>query len=195
MLLRLITLFIVSSLLTGCVNLKPREDSTKEYVLGPIDVLALGTGPIEERGYIARPQLPVYMEGSELKIRSADGEITSLPGVRWAEPLDVGVARALSHYFQAVSGGIKSSFYPWAKPGKAATTLQVTLHQMVATDDGHIYLSASWELKRPDTSVQTGAFSKVDVEWLPGDAGSMVAGLNAGLEALATEIFISVEKR
>lgn len=193
--LRVIILFIAACCLSACVNLKPREDRTKMYVLGPIDLPVSSSAQVVEQGYIARPQFPVYMEGSSLKVRSANGEINHLAGARWAEPLDVGVARALSHYIEAKSGGIKSGFYPWPQPSAVSNVLHVKFHQLIATADGRIQLSASWELKRATGAPQTGVFTAVDGTWTPGDAQSMVAGVNAALEALAWQIFDSLKKR
>ena len=195
MLLRAITLFIVACGLSACVNLKPREDHTKTYVLGPIELAASSSDQAIEQGYIARPQLPVYMEGYGLKVRSANGEINSLSGARWAEPMDVGIARALSHYIEAKNGGIKSGFYPWPQSSAASNTLQVKFHHLVATADGRIQLSASWELKRATGAPLTGVFTAIDGAWSPDDAQSMVAGVNAVLEALADQISSSLKKR
>ncbi len=195
MLLRLIFLFILSVGLTACVNLKPRADATKTYVLGPMALPVADASQQIERGYIARPQLPVYMEGATLKVRSADGEIANLAGARWAEPLEVGVARALSHYIEVQSGGVKSGFYPWSQSKKAANTLYVKFYQLVATTDGRIQVSASWELQRASGQPLTGVFTTVDTEWIPGDAQSMVAGVNAAIEALAGQISSSLKKR
>ena len=194
MLLRLIFLSIVSVGLTACVNLKPRVDATKTYVLGPVELPIAGASQQTERGYVARPQLPVYMEGTTLKVRSTDGEIRSLDGARWAEPLEDGVARALSHFIELKSGGVKSGFYPWAQSSKTTNTLYVKFHQLIATADGRIQVSASWELKRASGTPLTGVFTSVDEEWISGDAQSMVAGVNAAIEALAGQISDSLKK-
>lgn len=195
MLLRIITLFIVSCGLTGCVNLTPSKDTTKMYVLGPVDLPSSGSATGAELGYIARPYLPVYMEGTGLKVRAMDGEISNLPSARWAEPMDIGVARALSHYIELASGGVRSGFYPWPKSEAATNTLHVKFHQLVATADGRIQLSASWELTRAAGVSQSGVFTLADGTWSPGDAQNMVAGVNAALEALAEQIFSSLKKR
>jgi uncharacterized lipoprotein YmbA len=195
MLFRLILLSVVSVGLTACVNLKLREDTTKTYVLGPMDLPVAEASQQVESAYIARPQLPVYMEGARFKVRSADGEISRLAGARWAEPLEVGVARALSHYIEVQSGGAKSGFYPWPQSNRSTSTLSVKFHQLVANADGRIQVSASWELKRATGGALTGVFTSVNAEWIPGDAQSMVAGVNAAMQALGEQISSSLKKR
>ena len=195
MLLRLITLIALIGPLAGCINLKPREDTRKEYTLGLIELPRVESGQGVERGYIARPHLPAYMEGYGLKVRSSNGELTELGGARWAEPIELGVARALSHYIEAASGGVKSGFYPWPQSNFEDNVLHVRFHQLIATAEGRIQLSASWEVKREGVDSLAGVFTSSDVTWIPGDSESMVTGLNAALEAFSNEIWASIKKR
>lgn len=195
MILRVFVLLVLSFSLIGCVNLKPREDTRKVYTLGALELPVADSTQQGERGYIARPHFPGYMEGDGMKVRSADGEIRDLEGARWAEPIDVGVARALSHYIESASGGIKSGFYPWPQLSFAENVLYIRFHQLDATSDGRIQLSASWELKRTSSEPQSGVFTISDGTWTPGEPRSLVAGMNTALEALADKIFSSLKKR
>ncbi len=193
MLLRLITSIVLICTLAGCVNLKPREDTRKEYTLGLIDLPRVESDQQVERGYIARPHLPGYMEGYGLKVRSLDGELTELDGARWAEPIDLGAARALSHYIEVASGGVKSGFYPWPQSSFENNVLHVRFHQLIATAEGRIQLSASWELKRVGADSLSGVFTHAEGTWQQDEPQSMVTGFNAALEAFANEIWASLK--
>lgn len=195
MFLRLITVIVLSCYMAGCVNLKPTEDTRKEYTLGLVDLPDFESEQQVERGYIARPHFPGYMEGYGLKVRSAAGEVFELKDARWAEPIEIGAARALSHYIEAASGGIKSGFYPWPQSDFEENVLHVRFHQLIATEDGRIQLSASWEIKSVEAEGMSGVLTISDGTWIPGKSETMVSGLNAALEALATEIWATVKKR
>ncbi|CAA6689727.1 MULTISPECIES: membrane integrity-associated transporter subunit PqiC [unclassified Lentimonas] len=195
MLLRLITLLILVCPIVGCVNLKPREDTRKEYTLGLINLPSVQPDQEVERGYIARPYFPAYMEGYGLKVRSADGELIEVEGARWAEPIDLGVARSLSHYIEVASGGLKSGFYPWPQSNFEDNVLHLRFHQLIATAEGRILLSASWELKQEGRESRSGVFTFTESTWNQGDPQSMVTGFNVALEAFANEIWASLKKR
>ena len=188
MLLRFITLTITTLGLTSCIGLNPSPDNTKMVALGLSDLAQTrSTAPVA-KGYIARPDFPVYMEGNRLKVLSKNGELLNLPDVRWAEPIDTGVARALSSYIGISSDGLESDFYPWVRTNDVKFVLKVRFHHLIATDNGHILASASWEYDRGTDKTQTGFFVNNTVSWSPGDAQSMVTGMNTVLKLLASEI-------
>ena len=134
------------------------------------------------------------MEGSGLKILAKDGEITNFPEVRWAEPLDIGVARAISGYIEALDNKTKSDFYPWVHSENATFTLELSFKQLIATEDGRILLYADWEYKEDNKEVKVGFFASDTVTWSPSDAQSMVIGVNAALKMLAQEILTTMKK-
>ena len=191
---RLIFLTILLLGLTSCIGLKPKSDNTKTYVLGLSDPVQSSFANIPgAKGYIARPQFPVYMEGLKLKKISEEREIVDLPNARWAEPVEMGVARTISHYIERLSGGLSSDFYPWVRVDNAAFTLQLNFHHLIATHDGRILISADWECNYAGGKTETGFFANNTMEW-SGNAQSMVDGINAGLEMLAAEIVDSLKK-
>lgn len=194
MLLRLTCSIILLFGLTSCIGLKPKPDNTKTYALGLSEPVQSSSVLSTARGFIARPQLPVYMEGSGLKLISDDREIVNLPSAQWAESMDMGVARAMSYYIETLSGGLKSDFYPWIRTSDAAFTLKLNFHYLIATSDGHILIAANWKYEHTTGETETGVFANNTLEWSPGDAQSMVDGINAALKLLATEIVDSLKK-
>ncbi len=180
--------------LTACIGLKPTPDKTKMYALGLTEPVQNSSNDPAIVGYIARPQLPVYMEGHGLKFISNDREIADLPAARWAEPIDVGVARAVSCYIEALGDGFKSDFYPWTCTNDEAFKLQLDFNHLIATSDGRILIAANWQYKHGADKTETGVFANNTIEWSPGDAQSMVEGINEALKLLAAEIVHYLKK-
>ena len=198
MLLRFIFCAIITLAVTSCIGLKPKPDNTKTFALGISNLSQLQSSSVDSaiKGYIAQPEFPVYMEGNKIKILSKGGEILNLPGVRWAESIDMGSARALSHYIETLSDSfIKSSFYPWIQPDETAFIIRVKFHHLIATDDGHILVSANWECSYNNDETQTGSFVKNTIKWSPNNPQSMIAGINTALELIASEIVETLKKK
>ena len=194
MLLRYLFLTLMLWGFTSCISLKPKPDKTKTYALGLSDPIQDRSTNFIAKGYIARPQLPVYMEGYRLKLISDDREIIDVPNARWAEPIDMGVARAISYYIEALSDGLKSDFYPWTDANDAAFKVQLDFNHLIATSDGRILISANWEYKYGVDEIETGVFANSTIKWSPGDAQSAVYGINEALKLLAAEIVTSLKK-
>lgn len=197
--LRLICFIILLSGLTACIPLQPRPDNTRTYALGLPDSEqnSAATSPAKSsvaKGYIARPQFPVYMEGSHLKLISENREIVNVPNAHWAESMEVGVARAMSFHIETLNSDLKSDFYPWVDAGDAAFTLKLDFNHLIATSDGRILIAANWKYKHGTGETKNGVFADNTIEWLPGDAQSMVDGINEALKRLAAEIVDSLKK-
>lgn len=191
---RLIFLMALFVGLTSCISLKPKPDNTKIYALGLSAPVQASSETSIAKGYIARPQLPVYMEGSGLKLIADNREIVNLPNARWAESMDIGIARAISCYIDELGGGMKSDFYPWVRPDDATFTLQLDFHYLIATSDGRILISANWKFNFAGDKTKTGVFANNTIRWSPGDAQSMVDGINQALELLTTEMANALKK-
>jgi uncharacterized lipoprotein YmbA len=171
------------------VNLKPKPDTVRLFVLGSINVEAdVEPGAQSTAVYIARPDLPNYLDSTQLQFRHTDGEVQALRGARWAESLQDGVARALSEFIGSARGSSTNGYYPWPQLSAATPQVRVRLFQYGATVDGRIQLTANWRIEGPDGVLRQGTYSADGVSWHTGDAPSLVAGLNAALKALAAEI-------
>jgi uncharacterized lipoprotein YmbA len=149
MIIRPLILLIVSFALTACVNLKPKPDSVRLYLLGPVTASAV-EAPVGRGIYIARPDLPTYLEGNRMQYHGEGGELQSVYGARWGEPLQEGIARAISELITQQSGRPGSRFYPWPKSSDQAAELRVQFHQFGATADGRVQLTANWQLEGND---------------------------------------------
>ena len=87
-------------MLSACVNLQPQPDYMRQFALGPTTTTqakeTVSTTP-ENLGtaFIARPEIPSFLDTPHMQYRALNGEILSLSKSRWAEPLSEGTARAL----------------------------------------------------------------------------------------------------
>ena len=85
MTIRYFTLVVLTCTLTACVNLKPKADTTRTYLLGPVDVSSKGESSLHDI-YIARPNLPAYLEGNHMQYRNEQGELKiEMAGTEYTE--------------------------------------------------------------------------------------------------------------
>jgi len=174
---------------TSCVNLKPVPSETESYTLGPVVAVPTMQGSnSSETIYIMRPQVPTYLDGSRLSYRSASGEVKSMPGARWAEPLAEGIARALSLYLSGSSLGVVEGYYPWPNTSPAASRLSLHFQRFGATDSGDVQVLVRWSLKRAGGQTISGQYLPQSLNWSVGEADSLIKAYNEALRALSREI-------
>jgi len=176
--------------LSGCVNLSPTKTEMKLYALGPVEVSMADDAQGRDLRdlHIARPNLPVYLDGKRLQYRGIRGEIGELSGARWAEHLEEGVARSLAEYLIEEGATSATSFYPWPQRSRVGLTLRVYFNKLGAMKDGSIRMVASWDLQKGSVQQRSGVFESSDIKWEPGSADSLVAGLNTALREFADAI-------
>ena len=174
--------------MTACVNLDPRPDSTRFFVLGS-DASAAAAGEGGSGFYVGRPEIPVYLKSEKMLYRTASGEVRPVGGHRWAEPLDQGIARALAEALAAQSGTASAGFYPWAKPAPETATLRLQVREFGGDGDGSIVFDAAWELQDPARSAPLRGDFRAQIEaWKVGSPDGLVAGMNELIARLALEI-------
>ena len=114
----LATFLILTTVTSGCAV----KDPSRYYALGtsraPAAVgaaamtsgLTIGVGPVAIPGYLDRPQVVTRDAGDGLEI---------WPYHRWAEPLDMGIARTLSDDLAARIPTERVLAFPWRGSGQA----------------------------------------------------------------------------
>ncbi|MGB0415493.1 MAG: PqiC family protein [Coraliomargarita sp.] len=181
---------LLSFFLTACVNLDPVEDDLQMYALGSVSDRPETEFPEETENvvYIARPDLPAYLSNNRILIRSADGEIKHLGGIRWVEPLEEGVARALSEYISRANGQFVAGYYPWPRLDRKTPQVRVRFSELSFEDDGSIHVVAFWWESRDEEVLKGGVFEPNDIAWTPGEPATLVTAFNEILEALGNQI-------
>ena len=178
-------------LLTACINLEPKPDNTRRFVLGPVAQTAEVSNESSDDAlsvYVMPPHLPTYLGRQELLYRTAGGEVAIIPAARWAEPLIDGVARAFAHYLDRRSNIQVAGYYPWPQPSETHGLLSLRFSRFEATDGGLLQVAANWSLRMPDGSRREGMLRDGAIRWQVGDSESFVAAHNRALEALAVSL-------
>lgn len=125
-----------AALLSGCINLDPKADPSRFYMLGVGEscsqTRSLGLNPINIPEYLSKPYV-AKREGYEIKYNQID---------RWAEPLKVSIERVLSEYMGAVSP-------PWPVGYAPENSVSVTILDFI--EEGEVVvLKASWQCNKRD---------------------------------------------
>ena len=188
--IRIYTMLLLGLLFAGCVNLDPVEDDLQMYALGSVEDRPSAKFPENpnEVVYIGRPDLPAYLSNALMLIRSSDGEVKQLPGVRWAEPLEEGVARALSEYIARADGPFVAGYYPWPRINRETKQIRVRFTELSFKDDGSIHVVAFWWIAKGQGMIDGGLFEPRDIAWTPGQPATIVTAFNQILEQLGQSI-------
>ncbi|MDC0497404.1 PqiC family protein [bacterium] len=187
-----LTLLVIALLLNGCVNLKPKPDKTSLYTLGLNTSSDQTVDTSLVTYYVARPELPGYLHGTKMFVCTESGEIGSLSGARWGEDLGEGIARALGEYIQASGKAFVRSQYPWPKLSNDTEDVRVLFERFGATDDGHVEVVGTWQVRKNRKTVRESRFQFVDLAWDANAPDAYVAQLNKALELLAQDIVDSI---
>lgn len=174
--------------LAGCVNLSPEVDQTRLFVLGQTQPGQLDRNKADFNGiYITRPELPEFLKSNHLRTVEATGEVLSLPRARWAEPLDLGIARTLATYLVAEDAVFEVKHFPGPQPHDLAK-LKIAFLQCDLRANGAVFVVIEWEYRPMKGPRITGQFIFDQISWVPGEAESYVATMDAVLYALLQDI-------
>lgn len=179
-------------LLSGCLNLEPKPDTTKLYTLGLQHEAKAKYGKAERSVYIARPELPGYLISNRLVYHTDARVLASFPDARWAEDLSDGIARALGEYLQATGTVDVRAQYPWPKVSARDWEVRLLFKKFEATEEGAVQISALWEVRDGGKVKKEGYFQSEGLSCDLADAGSFVRALNEGMSQLAAAIAASL---
>lgn len=185
-------------LLTGCLNLKPRPEITRHLVLepglpasepapaAPSTRLAVGLGAI---------RLPAYLDRPAVVIRSGGTELRYAEDLRWAEPLDAGIARVLVVELARFRPGILVRSPAWRRADVRAE-LTVTIERFEVDEAGLATLRARWLVALPGGAgvVRSGTLDRSRPgPTMPADPAGAAATLGALLSELAREVAAALD--
>ncbi|SCX76410.1 hypothetical protein SAMN05216233_101117 [Desulfoluna spongiiphila] len=180
-------------LLAGCATpptevtyhlLHTREAFSEKAVSWPPSLYVV-VGPVSVPDYLKRPQMVV---------RNTDHTLSFLENVRWAEPVDRGIARAVSENVSHLSGNQQVALFPFDVP-KGATPIQVSL-DIVRFDAGNTtgaVLDARWVVTNRVT--QAVAIGHTKLRGVAEDKGALhrVAALDVLVASLSGEVARAIE--
>ncbi|MGE5126933.1 MAG: membrane integrity-associated transporter subunit PqiC [Betaproteobacteria bacterium] len=178
---------------TGCVTLK-RTPEARFFVLRPLvepkaaagdgaaGGEALGLLPVRVPDHLERPQLVLWAGPNELRVDEF---------LRWAEPLDAGVARTLAGDLSALLPRMRVVPAPWAAAAAPRLRLSTELRVFGAQADGRVALEGEWALLsgREERVLARRAFALSRGPLAGGsEPGAAVEAMSALLADLSREI-------
>lgn len=178
---------MLSLLLSGCVNLKPKPDLTQIFTLAA-DVAPVQSVEGKPECYVARVELPGYLEGTRIYYRLPDSKLGTVSAARWAEaPLEA-LPRAIAIYLQATGKANVRAYHPWANSSRDVAIVSVQFERFSANAAGQIEVVAQWQIKSPDGMTKEGRYLAPELIWDGQNASDYVAQLNAAIAGLAQAI-------
>ena len=189
LLVLLATIFAAS----GCVSLAPQEDTVRSYALG-LDVNSTSAARIDSLKedtplyHVARPELPAYALGGNMRYQTTDGQIIKIDNSRWAEDVAESISRKFAQAIGTNGGTAAPSFYPWPQLARRMQIIDLSFTRFGANEDGTIDVHAIWQVKSGDSVLRSGSYQSSGISWKVGDPASYVAGLNAAIDILAQAV-------
>jgi uncharacterized lipoprotein YmbA len=181
--------------LSGCLNLKPAQQSAKYYVLSPSVPAATNSAPAPGAIGVAQTKLPDYLFRDAFAVRKSNNEINFLLMDSWAERLNVGFQRVLAADLSArVPAQIRLSEWRMAD---VTAGVYVTVEQFDVDEQGQGVLVAWWRVVSPagDKILKSGQFRAKLSGPVPGiDTKGAVATLSALIGQLSEEIAAAVRE-
>jgi hypothetical protein len=175
--------------LAGCVSLK-RTPEARFFVLralaepptaadAPATTGLFGLLPVVLPGYIDRPQLVSWVAPGELRIDEY---------LRWAEPLDAGLARTLAANLEVLLPGSRVIRSPWPSAARLRCRVRVELQRFGPQTSGEVRLEGRFALLPTDGErplvARPVAFTRGPLA-VSGGSVDPVAGVDAMSDLLA----------
>jgi uncharacterized lipoprotein YmbA len=132
---------------SGCLNLKPKSDPIRYFMLHPIpgsvetaressSGLRLGIAPVTVPNYLTKPWIV---------IRSSDTELRYADYYKWAEYLDKGVQRVLAEDLAYLLETDQIQMNSWRRED-VDVEVKVMVQRFDVDDEGRVVLEVFWQL-------------------------------------------------
>ncbi len=183
--------------LSGCIDLEPRTDSTRFFVLssavGPSPVLRAEAASDLSLGLL-QINLPPYLKSPKIANRSGSNEIVYSDTNRWGEKLEIALGRALADNIATQIPVRGVSVFPWAEPVPHDYNISVRIIRFEGDDAGRVTLEAEWMVLNPtdDTPLKRGETDVNLSGWDGADYGILVSSLSSALSTLAQELSMAI---
>lgn len=199
-------LFLLLSL-SGCVGLNRGAPAPRHYVLGGEGP---GTGaeaasPAAEGTVIGLrpPRLAEYLTSPLIVVREGPHRIGFSEFHRWGEDLARGFNRTLVRRMAAQAPALRVASAPWSPTAQPEYVIQVHLLRFEGVTAaaplapaGEAHLLATWEILRPgdEAVLGSGTTEMRSRGWTVGDFDGLVSLLDAGLDTLAEDLALGLER-
>jgi len=175
---------------SGCVDLKPKPDNTRYFVL---DSGTANVNPMPPSGNVIVGMLRVttasYLDTPRIAKRISDVEITYSPTSRWGEDLRIAIQDQVANRILA-SGSVREIYtLPWPDGADPSLRLSIHIDRFEGTMSSEAALRASWFLRDASgTVVQQGYTDQHIPGWVIDDYSDLVVKLDLALDAVTAEI-------
>ena len=188
-----------AALLAGCSSLLPIQpaqvDATRYYTLTALPAPASTPAPAAKapKLMILRVEVPAYLQHRPFVTRLGPNEVKLIDDVRWAEPLDLGIAQALRERVAQLTGvhGMDSR--------DMARDYEVVVHVLhcegeAAEGRGTVRFAAEVDLIKPGAKevVAHRAFTAAPAAWDGHDYAALAQALSGSVAELAEAIVAAV---
>jgi uncharacterized lipoprotein YmbA len=181
---------------TGCLNLKPATDQTRNFLLTPSATAAASGGMTGLSVGVAPVQLPAHTASSWIAIRTGTNELRYSETARWAEPLNRNLQQVLGANLRA-QPGIGAVFLNTWPSAAAQRVLNLQVETLELGADGTVRLAAHWTLRWSQGSEWVTTHTSSVERQGPKPADDMpgtVAALSEALAELSREVAESLMK-
>jgi uncharacterized protein len=192
--------------LVGCFSLGRDSPALEQYVLGGDRTAAPASSPADVTGLtvgLRRLDLEPYLATPAIVVRRGDRQVTMSDFHRWGEDPRDGINRAVARHLAARPSVRAVDVAPW--PVRSSHDYLVKVHvsrfegvtpeELTATH-GEAHVLATWEIIRP-TSGEVLFRGTTDYRvggWTVGDYAHLVALLDRGLDELAADLVLSLDR-
>ena len=200
----LISLGLLTAL-TGCSLLpEPTADPTRHYVLTGLPLGAERPAKVQHTMVVGlkRIEVPSYLNGKDLVVRTEGNEISYHGFARWAEPLSTSISRALTDHLDASAKIARVYAQPFLLGEARDYDLAITITRCEGERraDGRTIASfvAVFELisaKPGRAVVLRKTFVAPETAWDGSDFGALATALSAGVTALGVDIENAIPAR
>ncbi len=127
-------LFVTPFLLTGCLNLKPTDDTTRHYALSPIITSQNNTtaacpnnkaNECQKIIGLARILIPEYLDRPKIIYENCQNEYKIAEFHRWMESLEKNISRVIARNLSDLSPNCTIIEAPWKNMGKPEYELNI----------------------------------------------------------------------
>jgi uncharacterized lipoprotein YmbA len=173
----------------GCVSLKRTPDARFFVLQSDIATGAAGSSDVTPEAVIGLEKvlLPGHLMRPQLVTWKAPNEVSVDEFLRWAEPLDDGVARVLAEDLAALLPDDQVIRRPWRADTRTRCRVEVVLEVFGLQPDGRVLLEGRWRLL-PDQGELALVQRPVKLEQGPlsgGAQGEAVTGVDEMSQLIA----------
>jgi uncharacterized protein len=192
---------LTTSILLGCSFLQPRADPTRFYLLNAHGDLNERPFQIEFKRWkvgLMAVELPSYLRGKSIIVRTGTNEIYFADFDRWAEPLDQGISRVLKESLSSAQN-VESV----AINSRGGDALDYEVSTRVVSCEGFrgvngnssTHFAVVWEIRSTATNSMPpmqGVFTADAGVWDGKDYGQLAQRLSEAVVALSKAIVVNL---